>query len=123
MLLMAGGAAVEVSPHPGDVLVRVKTTGLKLDVPVEQLEALFASDLAAGRPEQLVQASGRVLALHAVAAERREPGLRPIRGRALAAFERMLHRLASIDNARQLRGGGPDGRRCLLRAPVTRSTS
>jgi hypothetical protein len=55
VILVAGGAALEVGAHPGHAGVGVLAGELEVDVLVEQLEALLAADPRA-RPDR---AAGR----------------------------------------------------------------
>ena len=52
MVLVARGAAVEVSPHARDVDVGVRAGKLQLDVPIQLLEALLAGQLRSRRPDE-----------------------------------------------------------------------
>ena len=52
VVIVAGGTALEVGAHPGDLVVGCRAPELEVDVLVEFLEALFAKQLAVGRAEQ-----------------------------------------------------------------------
>ena len=61
VVLVAGRAALQVLAHPGHRASASAPAQLELDVLVEQLEALLAADLGAGRAEQRVRAARGVL--------------------------------------------------------------
>ena len=52
MFLGAGGAALEVRSHPGDLRVGIRAGDLRLDVDIELIEALLAGQLGSCGPEQ-----------------------------------------------------------------------
>lgn len=54
MIFVAGGAAIEMRAHPGDLLIGLRVGELEfdLDVPVELVEALLASQLRTRRAEE-----------------------------------------------------------------------
>jgi hypothetical protein len=56
VLFPAGRAALKVRPQPGDRSVGVEAGQLELDELVQPVEALLATDLPAGRPEQPLEA-------------------------------------------------------------------
>src|SRR5688500_13550250 len=56
VVLVAGGAALEVGPHARDPGVSLRALELELDVLVEPLEALVAEQLRPGGAEQPLQA-------------------------------------------------------------------
>src|SRR5919197_1009426 len=57
VLLVAGGAALEMRSQPRDLLLGIRAGDLELDVAVELLEALVAGHLGAGGPQQASQES------------------------------------------------------------------
>lgn len=64
VILLARGAADQVSLHPGDGRVGVVAGEFEVDVAVELLEALLAADLRPSRSEQPSQRLGAVVTLH-----------------------------------------------------------
>ena len=54
MIFVAGGAAIEMRAHPGDLLIglRVGEPEFDLDVPVELVEAFLATQLRTCRAEE-----------------------------------------------------------------------
>jgi hypothetical protein len=68
VVLMASGAALQVLAHPRQAPVRVLAGELEVNILVEQLEALLATDLGTARPQQpRDQFSVSVVRAHALA--------------------------------------------------------